>query len=105
MYEYEGGRRMNLGRYAKTVTALVVGLIGWATLVVNSAPKHITAPEWIVLATVAATALGVYTAPNDPTVSELPVAELGTAEPMTVRLHPADIAALSRARAVRKRGT
>jgi hypothetical protein len=105
MYEYEGGRRMNLGRYAKTVTALVVGLIGWATLVVNSAPKHITAPEWIVLATVAATALGVYTAPNDPTVSELPVAELGTAEPMTVRLHPADIAALSRSRAVRKRGT
>lgn len=55
---------ISLGKYAKTVTALVVGAIGWATLVVNSAPSSITASEWIVGATALATALGVYTAPN-----------------------------------------
>lgn len=55
---------MNLGRYAKLVTALVAGAIGFATLVVNSAPTAITAPEWIVGATYLATALGVYVVPN-----------------------------------------
>lgn len=55
---------MTLGSIAKTVTALVTGLIGWATLVVNSAPKEITAPEWIGLATVVAVAFGVYAVPN-----------------------------------------
>jgi hypothetical protein len=55
---------MNLGRYAKLVTALVTGAIGWATLVVNSDPTAITAEEWIVGATYLATALGVYTVPN-----------------------------------------
>jgi hypothetical protein len=53
-----------LQNYLKTLAALVTGVIGWATLVVNSEPVDITASEWIVLATVAATALGVYAVPN-----------------------------------------
>lgn len=57
---------MNLAPYRKTVTAIVVGLIGWATVVVTSEAVKITAPEWIGLATAVATALGVYTVPNDP---------------------------------------
>jgi hypothetical protein len=52
------------GRYTKTITAVVVGAIGWATLVVNSASGPITANEWIAGATVLATALGVYALPN-----------------------------------------
>lgn len=54
----------NFGPYAKTLTALVTGLIGWATLVVNSASSSITASEWIVLATTVAVALGVYSVSN-----------------------------------------
>lgn len=54
----------NLGKYAKTVTALVAGVIGWATLVVHSPSAAITAEEWIVGATYLATALGVFVAPN-----------------------------------------
>ena len=53
-----------LGPYAKTVAALVVGLIGWASAVVASAPAAITATEWIMLATVVATAIGVYSVTN-----------------------------------------
>lgn len=53
-----------LGTYGKTITAVITGLIGWATLVVNSASESITSGEWIVLATVLATALGVYSISN-----------------------------------------
>ena len=53
-----------LGPYSKTVAALVVGVIGWATLVVQSASAPITATEWIALATVVATAIGVFAIPN-----------------------------------------
>ena len=52
--------------YRKTITALVTGLIGWATIVVNSEPTSVTSSEWIALATVVAVALGVYAVPNDP---------------------------------------
>jgi hypothetical protein len=55
-----------LAPYRKTVAAIVVGLIGWATVVVTSETSKITAPEWIGLATAVATALGVYTVPNTP---------------------------------------
>lgn len=55
-----------LGRYSKLITALVSGAIGWATLVVNSAPTSITAAEWIAGATYAAIALGVWAVPNQP---------------------------------------
>ena len=57
---------MNLAPYRKTITAVVVGLIGWATVVVTSEVVKITASEWLWLATALATALGVYTVPNDP---------------------------------------
>lgn len=53
-----------LAKYKKTVTAVVTGTIGWAAAVVNSAPSHITATEWIMLATVLATALGVFSVTN-----------------------------------------
>lgn len=57
---------MNLGRYAKLVTALVAGAIGWATLVVNSPAAHISSSEWIVGASALAAAFGVFIVPNTP---------------------------------------
>lgn len=51
-------------RARKTVAAVVTGVIGWGAAVVASPPAHVTASEWIVLATVVATALGVYTVRN-----------------------------------------
>lgn len=53
-----------LSEYNKTITAVVTGLIGWAAAVVTSDATRITAPEWVMLATVLATALGVYAVPN-----------------------------------------
>lgn len=55
---------MNLSKYRKTITALVVGAIGWATLVVESSSGPITSTEWIAGATALAMALGVYTVAN-----------------------------------------
>lgn len=55
-----------MSRYRKTITALVTGLIGWGAAVVASSPAAITASEWIMLATVVATGLGVYGIPNAP---------------------------------------
>lgn len=53
-----------LGPYAKTVAALVVGLLGWGAAVITSDPAAITASEWLALGTVGATAVGVYAVPN-----------------------------------------
>lgn len=53
-----------LGPWAKTVTALVVGLLGWGAMVVTSDPSAVTASEWLALGVVGATALGVYSVPN-----------------------------------------
>ncbi len=57
---------MNFGPYSKTVTALVTGLIGWATAVATQAGGFaaITSVEWIGLVTVVAVAFGVFTVPN-----------------------------------------
>jgi hypothetical protein len=49
-----------LARYRKSIIALVTGNIGWATAVVASPSHGVTAAEWILFATVNATALGVY---------------------------------------------
>lgn len=57
---------MDVTRYMKTITALATGAIGWGTAVVTSTPAHITSSEWIMGATVAATALGVFGVPNTP---------------------------------------
>lgn len=54
------------GKANKAITALVAGAIGWATLVVNSAPTAITAAEWIAGGTYLAIALGVYSVANKP---------------------------------------
>jgi predicted RecA/RadA family phage recombinase len=58
-----------LNEYRKTITAVVTGAIGWATLVIVSDPVAITAPEWVAGATALAIALGVYAVPNDPPVN------------------------------------
>ncbi len=57
---------ISLGTYGKTIIAIVTAVIGWATLIVNSAPADITASEWIVGATGLATAIGVYAVSNAP---------------------------------------
>lgn len=56
---------MSLSKYRKTIAAIIVGLIGWATVVVNSPSTKITSSEWIMLAVALATALGVYITPNE----------------------------------------
>lgn len=55
---------MNLGAYNKTVTALVTGLIGWATVVIISPQTAISSSEWLALAVALAVGLGVYSVPN-----------------------------------------
>lgn len=53
-----------MSKYNKTIAALVTGLIGWSSVVIVSEATKISAPEWVMFATVVATALGVYTVPN-----------------------------------------
>jgi hypothetical protein len=56
-------------RYSKALTALVLVLIGWATLVVTSDPGGITAEEWLTLGSGLVVSGGVFTVPNTrPTV-------------------------------------
>lgn len=54
-----------LPAYRKTVSAVITGLIGWGAVVVTSEVTKITASEWLMFATVLATALGVYTVKNE----------------------------------------
>lgn len=54
-----------MGKYNKTVTAVVTGLLGWAGVVVASPAQPVTAPEWLMLGVGMATALGVYAVAND----------------------------------------
>jgi hypothetical protein len=56
---------LNLGgKYNKTVVALVAAIIGWSTVVVQSASDKITSSEWLYGGTLLAMALGVYTVAN-----------------------------------------
>lgn len=55
----------NIGAYNKTLAAVIIGLIGWASAVVTSDRASISASEYIMLATALATALGVYSFKND----------------------------------------
>ena len=50
----------------KTVAAILIGIVGWATAVVYSPSASITAAEWVSLATVILTAAGVYQIANQP---------------------------------------
>lgn len=56
----------NLPAYNKTLAAVVIGVLGWAGVVVTSDAVHITASEWLSLGTTLATALGVYSIANEP---------------------------------------
>lgn len=53
-----------MSAYRKTISALVTGVIGWAGVVITSAPAAITASEWLGLGVVVATAVGVFAVPN-----------------------------------------
>lgn len=57
---------MNLPAYYKTFAALLVGILGWAGVVIASEATHVTASEWLALGVALATALGVYSVPNEP---------------------------------------
>lgn len=50
--------------YAKTITAVCTGLIGWGMVVTSSAPAPVTASEWLGLAVALATAAGVFQVAN-----------------------------------------
>ena len=53
-------------KYAKTITALVTGILGWAAVVISSAAGPVSASEWLGLGVAVATALGVYGVSNTP---------------------------------------
>ena len=55
----------NLPAYRKTIAAVITGVLGWAAVVITSEPTAIIASEWLMLATVTATAIGVYQTPNE----------------------------------------
>lgn len=55
----------NLPAYRKTITAVLTGLLGWGAVVVTSSTAAISASEWLMLGVAAATALGVYSVPNE----------------------------------------
>jgi hypothetical protein len=55
-----------LAPYRKTITALAVALLGWATAVVTSPSGPITPAEWITLAGAVLAAAGVYSVSNAP---------------------------------------
>ena len=54
-----------MAKYRKTIVAVVGAAIGFATLVVTSAPAAPTAPEYLAGAVGLATALGVYRVTNE----------------------------------------
>lgn len=54
-----------MNAYRKTLAAVITGVIGWSSAVITSNTAAITAGEWVMLATVLATALGVYTVKNE----------------------------------------
>lgn len=65
---------MNFGPYQKMITTLVTGLIGWGFVVVASPDAAVSAAEWLGLAVVGATGLGVYAVPNHPSQAEIEAA-------------------------------
>lgn len=56
----------NLPAYRKTIAAVITGLLGWGAVVITSDAAKISASEWLMLGTALATALGVYSVPNEP---------------------------------------
>ena len=60
------------GTASKFIGALLTGIVGWATLVVNSPAHGVTGSEWIVGATALVTAIEVYLLHNAPPSSPSP---------------------------------
>ncbi len=56
---------INLGKYGKTIVALVGAGITWAGIVIHSPASAITATEWLTGAALLATSIGVYGVSND----------------------------------------
>lgn len=63
---------MNIARYSKSLSALVVGALGWGAQVIASPSAAITAPEWLGLGTALAVVLGVFTVVNTPAPAVAP---------------------------------
>lgn len=57
---------IEFGRYNKTIAALVIGILGWGGVVVNSDAASVTASEWLALGVAVATAVGVWSVKNSP---------------------------------------
>lgn len=57
-----------LGKYQKTIAALVAGILGWFAVIIAASPNnfHVTSSQWLALGVALATALGVYGVPNTP---------------------------------------
>lgn len=55
-----------IGRYSKSLVALVVGVQSWGLMVVRSSSHAITSSEWMVLVGVAVTFALVFLVPNAP---------------------------------------
>lgn len=55
---------MNLAQYNKTITALVIAVLGWVSVVVSSEAASVTSSEGLALGVALATAFGVYYVPN-----------------------------------------
>jgi hypothetical protein len=53
-----------ISQFSKALAALVTGVVGWGAVVVASPSAAITSSEWLALAVVVASALGVYAVPN-----------------------------------------
>lgn len=56
----------------KAIGTAVVGVYAWAQFVVNSAPAHITANEWLLLGGVGVAVAAVFGLTNAPVESEDP---------------------------------
>lgn len=54
-----------MGKYKKTIAAVAIGGLTWATMVVESASAAITSTEWIAGGGILLAALGVYAWKND----------------------------------------
>ncbi len=61
---------MSFGRYQKTIAAFVTGILGWFGAVIAAHPDNfsVSNSQWLQLAAIVATALGVYAVANDPPV-------------------------------------
>jgi hypothetical protein len=55
-----------LAEYRKTIAAVLIGALTWATMIVESAPSEITSSEWIAGGGILLAAIGVYAWANEP---------------------------------------